>query len=143
MAEALATTQRLPSGVILAKDEIVRAVGEFFVSNVFVYLKLNLVLTNKRLAGEKPNTFLGFIPVGTEKVSYPLNNVAGVNTSTRIAPLVHIFGVLLVIGGISDGLQLGWFAVLLELILLAGCYHGHPNVEELVGGIIDHCIPPV
>src|SRR5204862_6530399 len=86
MAEALATTQRLPSGVILAKDEIVRAVGEFFVSNVFVYLKLNLVLTTKRLAGEKPNTFLGSIPVGTEKVSYPLNNVAGLNTSTRIAP---------------------------------------------------------
>ena len=140
MAEALATTQRLPSGVILAKDEIVRAVGEFFVSNVFVYLKLNLVLTNKRLAGEKRNTFLGFIPVGTEKVSYPLNNVAGVNTSTRIAPLPLIFGVLLVIGGISEGLQLGWFAVLLGLILLAGCYQAQLNVENSGGGKIKHRI---
>ena len=69
-----------------------------------------------------------------------INNVAGVNTSTRIAPLPLIFGVLLVIGGISEGLQLGWFAVLLGLILLAGCYQAQLNVENSGGGKIKHRI---
>ena len=122
MAEAIATSLRVPNGVILAKDESVRSYGEFLVSNIWVFMKLKLAVTNKRLAGEKPNTFLGFIPVGSDKVSYPLSNIAGVHTSTRISPLPLIVGLIFFVAGIAQGIQSGWFAILVGVLLLVSCY---------------------
>jgi hypothetical protein len=130
----------LPSGVVLSKDESVRSYGEFLVSNVWVYLKLKLALTNKRLAGERPNTLLGFLPVGTEKVSYPISNIAGVNTSTRIAVGPLLLGAILIIGGLNLGVQSGWFAMLLGALLLVSCYQASLNVQNTGGGTIKHRI---
>src|SRR6266850_2499673 len=139
MASHVATLP-LPSGVVLARDETVQSSGEFLVSNVWVYLKLKLALTNKRLAGEKPNTLLGFIPVGTDKVSYPLSNIAGVNTSTRIAVGPLFLGAILLFGGLASGVQSGWFAMLLGVMLLVTCYQASLNVQNSGGGTIKHRI---
>src|SRR5437868_6310674 len=103
MAQSIAVTQQLPGDAVLAKDEVVQSYGEFLVSNVLVYLKLKLAVTNKRLVGERPNTLLALIPIGSEKVSYPLSNVAGVNTSTRISPLPLLLGIIFVLAGLSSG----------------------------------------
>lgn len=130
----------LPSGVVLAKDEAVQSSGEFLVSNIFVYLKLKLALTNKRLAGERPNTLLGLIPVGTDKVSYPIANIAGVNTSTRIAVAPLLLGAILLLGGIGLGVQSGWFSMLLGALLLVSCYQASLNVQNTGGGTIKHRI---
>src|SRR5258708_2738650 len=122
MAQVVAALQQLPGGAVLAKDETVQHQGEFLVSNVLPYLKPKLAITNKRLTGERPNTLLGIIPVGSEKVSYPLSNVAGVNTTTRISPLPLLLGILFVIGGLAAGVQSGWFALVLGVLLLLGSY---------------------
>lgn len=130
----------LPNGVILAKDESVRSQGEFLVSNVWVFVKLKLALTNKRLAGERPNTFLGFIPVGSDKVSYPLSNIAAVHTSTRILPLPLIVGLVLLLVGIGQGVEKGWFAMAIGLALVISSYQAQLNVQNSGGGTIKHQI---
>jgi len=140
MSQVVAQVLPLPQGVVLAKDESVRRYGEFLVSNILVYLKLKLALTTKRLAGEKPNTFLGFIPVGSDKVSYPLSNIAGVNTSTRISPLALIVGAIFLLAGIFEGPQNGWFAMLIGALLLIGSYQAQLNVQNSGGGTIKHRI---
>ncbi|TMC55371.1 MAG: hypothetical protein E6J20_00685 [Chloroflexi bacterium] len=140
MSQSIAQSLVLPQGVVLAKDESVRSYGEFLVSNVWVFLKLKLVLTTKRLAGEKPNTFLGFIPVGSDKVSYPLSNIAGVNTSTRISPLALIVGAIFLLAGIATGVQNGWFAMLIGVVLLLGSYQAQLNVQNSGGFTIRHRI---
>ena len=66
----------LPTGVVLANDETAVQTERFIRSNLLPFLKLQLVVTNKRVAGQKATTFLGIIPVGSEKVSYPLANIA-------------------------------------------------------------------
>jgi hypothetical protein len=134
MAQAIT----LPGGVVLAKDETVVASGEFLTSNIFVFIKLKLALTTKRLAGEKPNTFLGFIPVGSEKVSYPISNIAGVQTSTRVLILPLVLGLLFGIGGFSQGVSQGWFAILVSVLLLLSSYSAELVIMNSGGGTIRH-----
>jgi hypothetical protein len=140
MAQVLVPALRIPNGVVLAKDEIVQSYGEFLVSNVWVYLKLKLAITNKRLAGEKPNTILGFIPVGSEKVSYPLSNIAGVNTSTKVGLMPLVVGLLFLAAGLAQGVSAGWFAILIGALFLLSSYQAQLNVQNSGGGNIRHRI---
>ena len=64
------------------------------------FLAYKFVLTTRRLAGDRPNTWLGLIPVGSEQISYPLANIASVGTSTLIQFWPLIFGGLLVVIGL-------------------------------------------
>ena len=140
MAGSMAVAQQLPGGAVLAKDETVQSYGEFLVSNVLVYLKLKLAVTNKRLAGERPNTLLKFIPIGSDKVSYPLNNIAGVSTSTRISPLPLLLGILLVVGGLGAGIQNGWIALVIGVLFLLASYQAQLDVQNSGTGVIHHKI---
>ncbi len=112
------------------------SVGEFLSSNLAFFLKLKLALTNKRLAGEKPNTFLGFIPVGSEKVSYPLSNIAGVQISTRLLIGPLLLGLLCVGVGLAQGVAQGWFVLLLGVLLLIASYNAELSVTNSGGGTI-------
>lgn len=134
MAEVIART--LPSGVVLARDESIRSSGEFLTSNLFFFVKLKLALTNKRLVGEKPNTFLGLIPVGSEKVSFPLSNIAGVSINTRVAVLPLVLGLLLAVAGLAQGFQNGWLTVLIGTALLVASYQAQLSVTNSGGGVL-------
>jgi hypothetical protein len=111
------------------------------ISNIWPDLKLKLTLTNKRLAGERPNTFLGVIPVGSEKMSYPLSNIASVQTTARVLVGHLLVGVLLVYVGITVGLQRGgWFWFLMAGLFLLYCYRAQMNIQNSGGGVISHRI---
>jgi len=126
---------------VLARDETVRGHAELLVSNIWPDLRLKLALTNKRLAGERPNTFLGVIPVGSEKMSYPLSNIASVQTTTRVLIGHLLVGVLLLYVGLTAGLQSGgWFWLLMAGLFLLYCYRAQLNIQNSGGGVISHRI---
>ena len=139
MAEGILASA-LPGGAVLAQGESIRSGADLLVSNVWVYLKLKLAVTNKRLVGERPNTLLGFIPVGTEKISYPLANIAAVQTSTRIAVLPLLLGLLFLLAGIATLKDGGIWSLLLGVLLLVYCYQAQLNVQNSGGGTIRHRI---
>lgn len=130
----------LPGGAVLAQGESIRSSAGLLVSNVWLYLKLQVAVTNKRLVGERPNTLLGFIPVGTQKISYPLNNIAGVQTSTRIAVLPLLLGLLFLLAGLASLKDGGLWAVLIGALLLVYCYQAQLTVQNSGGGTIHHRI---
>jgi hypothetical protein len=94
----------VPGGLVLGPGEQVIATASFMFSLLHFFLASKFVLTNRRLAGERPNTWLGLIPVGSEKISYPLANIASVRTSTLIQFLPLIVGGLLVLVGLGSKL---------------------------------------
>lgn len=133
---------QLPGGAVLAKGEAVRGYGEFLISNIFVFpdLKLKLAVTNKRLTGQRPNTIFGMFAVGSQKMSYPLSNIAGVQTSTRILFGPLLLGLVLVVVGIGQGFQRGWWVLLLGALLVLYCYRAQLNIQNSGGGVISHRI---
>ncbi len=139
MAEGIAA--QLPGDAVLAKDESIKDSGDFLISNIWIYLKLKLTVTNKRLVGQRPNTLLGFIPVGTENISYPLSNIAAVQTSTRVSMSYLILGLLFVLAGLGVGVDKGgWFLIVVGALLLLGSYQAQLNVQNSGGGTIRHRI---
>jgi hypothetical protein len=102
MAVATANyTGSLPQGVTLAQGEQVVAVNSFMFSLAHFFLHTKLALTDRRLAGQSPNTLMGLIPIGSNKVSYPLKNIAEVGTSTSISFRSLLVGVALMLGGLA------------------------------------------
>lgn len=130
----------LPDGVVLAKDETPVRSERFIRSNLLPFLKLQLVVTNKRVAGQKANTFLGIVPVGSEKVSYPLANIASVFTSTKIAVGPLLLGAVLVIAGLASMRQGGLLWLILGAILLVNCYSAVIAIQNNAGSTIRHRI---
>lgn len=105
----------------LAPNERIVGQAGFMFSMSLFFLHSSLVLTDKRLAGSRPNTLLGLIPVGAEKVSYPLANIASVGTSTRLALLPMLIGVVLVLASLGNPGQL-WLVALLGVVLVLGAF---------------------
>jgi hypothetical protein len=133
--------QQLPAGVVLATGENLIGRTELLASNIFWYLKLKLVLTNRRLAGERPNTALALLPIGSEKISYPLSNIAGVDINTRLAVGPFLIGVVLGLVGIAEGLTKGgWFFILLGVVVLLYSYRAFLVIRNSGGGVIMHRI---
>jgi hypothetical protein len=87
-------------GVVLAPDERVLDDRTFSTSNVLFYLHLRFATTDRRIVGRKPNTMLGFIPIGSTVVTYPLANVAGIRIRTRVMTAAFLLGVIFVLGGL-------------------------------------------
>ncbi|MBE7646280.1 hypothetical protein [Tenacibaculum finnmarkense] len=69
--------------VILTNDEKEINKSKFTANLVLFWLKADYTLTNKRITGETPNTFLGLIPLGKAKISQPLKTIASVSSSTK------------------------------------------------------------
>src|SRR6266480_1966324 len=92
------------TAVELATTERVVKRDQFIFSLPYFFLKTTVELTDRRLVFERPNTMLGVIPIGKQKDTVPLRNVASVGTSTRIGFVQLILGILLALVG---GSQLG------------------------------------
>ena len=97
----MSTSVNLPGGIILGSDESVVRTEEYRLSLMSFFLKTKVALTNKRLAGEEPNTALGLIPVGSNKVSFPLSNVASIGISTSFRVWRFLLGLVLIVLGLS------------------------------------------
>lgn len=114
------SSERFPGGIVLGQDEkLVARVGFSFSLPLF-FLKTKLALTNRRLGGEEPNTFLGIIPVGSRQVSFPLGNIASVGASTRIKVWRLLFAIILIVIGLTDVAGLPATIVFLLLGVLLG-----------------------
>lgn len=86
---------------ILAREESKVRTDSFTANLILFWLKANYTLTNKRVTGESPNTFLGLIPLGNNEFSQPLKTIASVSSSTQFKFKVFIFAMLLLIAGIA------------------------------------------
>ena len=61
---------------------------------VFFWLKTNLILTNRRVAGAVPNTVLLLFPVGRKDTTQPLNRISNVSFESKFK-VIQAFGALL------------------------------------------------
>ncbi|MES2210096.1 MAG: SHOCT domain-containing protein [Chloroflexota bacterium] len=105
----------LPGGAPLAPGETVLLREQFMLGTLAFYLHTDLALTNRRLYASRPNTMLGLISVGTDRKSFPVDNIAGVEASTRFAIIALILGLV----GALVALYAFAFAPILGLLLLA------------------------
>jgi len=125
----------VPEGVVLAPDERVVARGMFSFSTLLFFLHWKMAVTSKRLVGKTPNTILGIIPLGSTNVSYPLPNIAGVVTRTRVSLFWIIVGLLFLLGGLQSRNAL---AIVIGLIALAASFNAQIFITNSGGGQIGH-----
>lgn len=87
--------------IVLGKDESIIRHDAFTTNLILFWLKSNFELTNRRVAGESPNTLFGIIPLGKLEISQPLQNITSVacNTKFHIGRLIiGLFFVLMFLG---------------------------------------------
>jgi hypothetical protein len=70
--------------VALAPGEQIVAQDQYMFSLVHFFLHTKVLLTDRRLAWQRPNTLAGLIPLGGQLTTFPLANIASVTTSTWI-----------------------------------------------------------
>lgn len=100
---------------ILGKDEQIIREDVFTANLILFWLKAKYCLTNKRVTGHTPNTFLAVIPLGNAQVAQPLKTIASVISSTKFHFLRLLLGFIFVIGG---GALLGSTSVIIVIILI-------------------------
>jgi hypothetical protein len=133
-----AQTRLAPADETLGRDEQVIRSASFRRSNIAVWSRVELTLTNKRLAWIIPNLFLGLVRTGTEKVAYPLPNVAGVAIRTRNSVFGLILGGLLVVVGViaipaPNGLVGGLLSLILGILFIAASFRCEISVTNSGG----------
>lgn len=133
---------RLPGNAQLAAGEQIQMGGRFMYSTVVSYAHTELVLTNRRLYASRPNMAFGFIPVGTQNAAYPVENIAGVSSSTRFDILGVVFGVFAILAGIVAAMIPGlvfWLGILLivfGVLFIVGAPKQSVDVQNSGGGNI-------
>lgn len=95
---------------------------------ILFWLRVNIVVTNRRIVAKAPNTILGIIPLGYQEHSIPVGSVAGIGASVKVfagrlialglVGLLFLFGALGLYG--SGSLFGGTLVFLLAAIFLAG-----------------------
>ncbi len=110
-------------------------------STVAFYLHTELVLTNRRLHAVRPNVLFGLIPVGTNRSSFPVENIAGVSASTRFDVLGVVFGVVGVLVGLAAlaipaAAPLGLLLIALGVVFVVGAPRQAIEVMNSGGGVI-------
>jgi Short C-terminal domain len=137
------TVAGLPEGVELAPGELVAATGEFRVSNILFFIHWRMAVTNRRLIGRTPNTILGIIPLGSNHVSYPLANIAGVVTRraySLLSLIVGLFFLLAGLGGLNTSASGGIILIVLGLLILVSTIRASIQVTNSGGQKIAHGI---
>jgi hypothetical protein len=127
--------QQLPGSVVLAPNERVVAAEQFIFSPLLFFLSTRVVLTDQRVAGERPNTLLGLIPVGAETFTYPLASVSAVATSTRLSILRVLVGAVLALVGLANYPQ-SWLVLLIGFLVLLGALRAAIRITNQAGQTI-------
>jgi hypothetical protein len=108
--------------IILSKDEAKIKETAFTANLLLFWLKANYILTNKRITGDTPNTFLGIIPLGKAQISQPLKTISSVASSTKFAFKRLLIGVILVMVGLSFIKSFGVLLVIFGAVNILNCY---------------------
>ena len=107
---------------VLGKEEFKIKETTFTANLILFWLKANYALTNKRLTGHTPNTFLAVIPIGKAQIAQPLKTIASVASSTKFSLRRLIVGIILVIAGFAFIESFGIIFLLLGAVNLLNCY---------------------
>lgn len=110
-------------------------------STVAFYLHTELVLTNRRLYAVRPSVMFGLLPVGTSRSNFPVENIAGVNASTKFDVLGVVFGLAGVLFGLVAAAIpgvgiLGVFLILLGIASIIAAPKQSIEVMNSGGGLI-------
>jgi len=123
---------RIP--VALAPGEQIVAQDQYMFSLVHFFLYTRVLLTDRRLAWQQPNTIGGLIPIGGQLTTFPLSNIASVTTSTWIRFWRLILGGLLSLAGLFNLNQLwGWILLLIGLYLVLTAFRARFVVANTGG----------
>jgi hypothetical protein len=99
--------EQAPKDLVLAKGENVASVFSLMASTLLFFLKATMTLTDRRLVTKRPTLLWGFIPVGSDAVTFPLQNVAGVRLTTRVSWKALCAGLVMTLLFKKLGLLLG------------------------------------
>ena len=109
----------------LGKGEKIIKEATFVTNLLLFWLKANYALTNKRLTGETPNTFMGIFPVGKAQLAQPLKTIASVTSSTKFTFGRLLLGALLAIIGLAlmgSSALIGLILIILGVVGILNCY---------------------
>ena len=109
----------------LGKDEQIVREDTFTANLILFWPKADFSLTNKRVTGHTPNTFLGLIPLGKLQMAQPLKTVSSVISSTQFFFKRLLFGVILLGGGFAlmgNVFILGLILAIFGLVSVLNCY---------------------
>jgi len=110
---------------VLGKDEEKIREDVFTANLILFWLKANYTLTNKRVTGHTPNTFLGLIPLGNAQVAQPLKTIASVISSTKFHFGRLLIGLILLIAGFAmfgSSFIVAIILIVLGLVNILNCY---------------------
>jgi hypothetical protein len=110
---------------ILSKDEQKIREESFTANLILFWLKAYYSLTNKRVTGHTPNTFMGIIPLGSSQLAQPLKTVASVASSTQFFFKRLLVGLIFLGVGMSmfgSSPLIGFFLVVISLVNILNCY---------------------
>ena len=107
---------------VLGKDEQIIREDIFTANLILFWLKANYTLTNKRISGHEPNTFLGLIPIGKAQVAQPLKTIASVLSTTKFHFLRLLVGLIFLTVGFSIGGFFGVICIILGLVNILNSY---------------------
>jgi hypothetical protein len=103
------------------QNEVMRAQQEFRQSILWFFLKVSMSVTNKRFVGQTQNYLLGLVPTGRNDVTYPLNAISSVSSSTNFSFGQFVLGLVLALSIFSFSAW-GIIIGLLGVALLLGSF---------------------
>lgn len=110
---------------ILGKNEHTVREDSFTANLILFWLKACYSLTNKRVTGDTPNTFLGLIPFGRAQLAQPLKTVASVGSSTQFFFKRLLAGFISLAVGVSmfgSSALVGLVFAVIGLVDILNCY---------------------
>ena len=121
----------------LAPGETDPASETFSPSLALFWLKANMMVSSRRFVYNIPNTLLGVIPLGSEKRSFPLNNIASVDSGSRFRIGRFLGGLFLIVSGFSMSQSSGASLILslIGLLILVNSFPATLSISNNAGGV--------
>lgn len=129
----------MPTGIQIVQSEQVRYQAYFSPNLILKHLKVELMLTDKRVVVRSPNTIFGLIPLGYLERSAPLDKVAEVAAGESVSTRKLVYGGLAALFGlltfVSTGIGIGGAALSLLIGLCAWGFAAYCFLTAHVIGI--------
>ena len=109
--------------------------AKFSPSVILFWLKTELGVTSTRIVSKRANSLLGVIPLGYAEETFPLANTAGVGVEIKFSLGRAIFGLILLIAGLTNlNAFFGWLVLLLAISLLLNAMSSVLKIKNNGGG---------
>lgn len=89
-------------GINLSNDEEIMAENSFSYSILLFFIKYEMYVTNKRFIANVPNVLLGVLPLGRNLSTFPLRNIALIQTKTRFRIFLMFLAAIFIFLGLGN-----------------------------------------